>query len=717
MAKVTLDINKDRMPVKINVYCDFTENQLAKSIPGYYFSKLKSAWTYPFSLTTFDEIQEKFPESADAEALKIIERIRNQNAEIENLKEREDADLKSRLSRLLYNYQRIAVKLMNIIPNPLLADDMGIGKTLESICLCEEMNEGTRYEDLKVLVVCPNTLKWTWAEEIEQWKRLAGTWSDEDRVVQVIDGTPKKKQKLWQDPGKYTIINYEALPTAPQVYFKDVGRLEELREKRNEKRAAMGLPPKKKTKKIWEEDTPDRVWDVLIIDEAHKIKNRKSMYTMAVNAIKAKKVVAVTGTPFMNKIDELWSILNRLDPIKYSSYWNFVDKFCQVVETPFGKKITGAKDIEALQKELAPIMIRRIKEEIIEDLPDKSYQKIMVEMTSVQKKLYNEMKNNLVASYMKPLINVHPEDLISQIHDKRLAEKNIIHFSSVEGEANNVKDKSPDLELFKRNLEKLNEPYIIYDIAERDLTSYKPEDKDDDDGKIATYNCVVDMLQEFRDKNERIAIVITPTEPFKRAMEEVGSLTASTLLAQTTRLRQIAISAGLLMGDKSADAPKLETLCDILPEYLADGKKAVVMTQFSSALDMLKPKLDALGIKYVEVTGKVPIPERQALVNKFQNDNETKLFLGTIKAAGVGITLTRASTIFFLDREWNPALNDQAEDRLHRTGQKNNVLVVDLIAKNTVEGYVWKLLRKKQDLFDEVINVNEVIEALKYTDA
>lgn len=707
MARVTLDLDNSGKPIKINLYCDITENSLAKSIPGYYFSKLKSAWTYPFSLSTFEEIQMKFPESADEKTLAMVQKIYEANKAIEDIKKMDDVELKSVLSQFLMNYQRIAVKLMKEIPNPLLADDMGVGKTLESICLCEEINEGASCDDLAILVVCPNTLKWTWAEEIEHWKRMAGTWAD--GCVQVIDGTPKKKEKLWQKPGKYTIINYEALPTAPQVYFTDVADLERRIEKRNAKRMAAGLPPKPKGKRIWEEDVPDRTWDVLIIDEAHRIKNRKSMYTQAVGAIRAKKIIAVTGTPFMNQVDELWSILHRLDPVKYSSYWTFVDKFCEVVETPFGKKITGAKSMDALKKELAPIMIRRMKEEIIADLPDKSYQRILVEMTPVQKKLYNEMKNNLVACYMKPIMNVQPDDIVEQIRQKRLAEKNVIHFSP--------EDNVLDAKLFIEQLKKLGEPFMEYDIADYDIAKYAPSNEEDPKGKKAVYNCVVGMLEDFRDRSERVAIVTAPTEPFKTAMENVGNLSASTLLAQTTRLRQIAISAGLLMNDKNADAPKLDTLCDILPEYLVDGKKAVIMSQFAAALDMLKPRLDAMGLKYVEITGAIPIPERQAIVNQFQNDDSIKLFLGTIRAAGVGITLTRASTIFFLDREWNPAINDQAEDRLHRTGQKNNVLVVDLIAKNTVESYVWKLLRKKQDLFDEVINVREVIEALKSTDA
>jgi len=706
LARITFDLDKNGKPVKINLYCDFTENSLAKSIPGYYFSKLKSAWTYPFSLTTFEEIQTKFPESADEETLAIVQKIYAENEAIENLKNMEDVELKSNLSKHLANYQRVAVKLMKEIPNPLLADDMGLGKTLESICLCEELNEGASYEDLAVLVVCPNTLKWTWAAEIELWKSMAGTWKD--GCVQVIDGTPKKKEKLWENPGKYTIINYESLPTAPQVYFTDVERLNRLIESRNEKRVKAGLPPKPKSKKIWEEDVPDRVWDVLIIDEAHRIKNRKSMYTEAVNAIRAKKIVAVTGTPFMNQVDELWSILHRLDPVKYSSYWTFVDKFCQVQETPFGKKIIGAKDMEALKKELAPIMIRRMKEELIADLPDKSYQRIMVEMTPVQKRLYNEMKNNLVACYMKPIMNVKPDDLLDQIRQNRLAEKSIIHFDT-DGDVLQA-------ELFVERLKQLGEPFQMYRIEDYDLEKYKPKNEDAE-GKKAMYNCMVEILHDFRDRAERVAMIVAPSEPFKKAMDEVGNLSASTLLAQTTRLRQIAISAGLLMNDINADAPKLDTLCDILPEYLADGKKAVVMSQFATALDMFKPRLDAMGIRYVEITGSVPIPERQEIVKKFQTDDSIKLFLGTIRAAGVGLTLTRASTIFFLDREWNPALNEQAEDRLHRTGQKNNVLVVDLIAKNTVESYVWKLLRKKKDLFDEVINARKIIEALQSTDA
>src|SRR5690606_3793890 len=128
---------------------------------------LKNAWTYTLSLATFEDIEEKFPESANDAVLEVVERLRQQNQKIIDIKGMDDAELVSKLATFLYNYQRIAVKIMKTVPNPLLADDMGVGKTLETICLCEEINEGTSFQDLRVLVVSPNTLKWTWAAEIE----------------------------------------------------------------------------------------------------------------------------------------------------------------------------------------------------------------------------------------------------------------------------------------------------------------------------------------------------------------------------------------------------------------------------------------------------------------------------------------------------------------------------------------------------------------------
>lgn len=712
LASVTLDLDAKGYPVKINLFCDFSENDTAKSIIGHYFSKTKSCWTYPFSLFTYKEIVRNYPDSVSIDMASIVEKVELDNKKILELKNQEDSSLSTKMSSFLYNYQRVAVKLMLEIENPLLADDMGIGKTLESICTCEEINDGTSYDDLKVLVVCPNSLKWTWSDEIENWKSKVNQY-DPERTIKVIDGTPKQKDKQWASPGKYTIINYEGLTSAGKVYYEDLERIESSRNKRNEKRVANGLPPKKSSKKIWEDDTPDKVWDVLIVDEGHRIKNRKSMYTEAIKSIKAKKVIVVTGTPIMNRVDELWSILNRLYPTKYTSYWNFVDKYCEVAETKFGKKITGAKNLDALQEELAPIMIRRTKEEIMEDLPDKSYQKIMVEMSSVQKKLYHEMRTNLVAHYMKSIISLDTDTLLSSLKEDRLSEKVILNFSTIENGEHYIGDNIEKMNDLLGELDKTREEYILIDVRSVDLSEYVEDNSEEDYLKKAEYKYLEAMFQKFKNMDERIAIVISSHNIFKNAMDSVGNLSASTLLAQTTRLRQIAISAGLIASDYKADAPKIDTLMDILPEYLDNNKKGVVMSQFSQALKLLTPKLDAAGIKYVVLTGEVPIPERQKLVKQFQTDDSIKLFLCTIKAGGVGITLTRASTIFFLDRDWTPAMNEQAEDRLHRTGQKDNVLVVDLIAKDTVEAHVWQLLRKKQDIFDQVIDIRQIIDVLK----
>jgi len=715
LASITLDLDPNGLPIKINLRCDYAENDTAKSVIGSYFNKTKSCWTYPFDVPTYNEILEKFPGSESAQAEQVMRELMEQTNKILEIKSAEDATLKSKLSKFLYNYQRVAVKLMGEIDNPLLADDMGIGKTLESICTCEEVNEGTSYEDLRILVVCPNSLKWTWADEIETWKSRTGTY-DPDKTVRVIDGTPKQKKKQWAHPGKYTIINYEALTTAGEVYFADVDKVEASLLKRNEKRVAAGLPPKKASKKIWEDERPDRVWDILIVDEGHRIKNRKSVYTEAIKSIKANKVIVVTGTPIMNRVDELWSILNRLYPTKYTSYWNFVDKYCEVTETRFGKKITGTKNLEQLKQELAPIMIRRTKEEIMEDLPDKSYQKILVEMTPVQKKLYYEMKNNLITYYMKPILDVDARTLTDHLRDNRMAEKMLIHFSTDPDSEKYVETCEEEKAELQQALRKSKEKHVVIDTRTVNLADYVDESSEKDDKekmKDAEIAFLSQSLEKFRNKDERVAIIISSTPVYKNVVDSVGKLSATTLLAQTTRLRQIAISAGLIASDYKADAPKIDTFMDVLPDYLENNKKVVVMTQFAQALELVKPRLEAAGIKYVSLTGEVPIPERREIVKTFQNDTETKVFLCTIKAGGVGITLTRASTIFFLDRDWTPAMNEQAEDRLHRTGQKDNVLVVDLIAKNTVEAHVWQLLREKQDIFNQVIDTSTIIDILK----
>ena len=141
-----------------------------------------------------------------------------------------------------------------------------------------------------------------------------------------------------------------------------------------------------------------------------------------------------------------------------------------------------------------------------------------------------------------------------------------------------------------------------------------------------------------------------------------------------------------------------------LAEAVAEGHKALVFSQFTSFLSLVRKQLDKDGVVYEYLDGKTR--DRQSKVDRFQTDPDCKLFLISLKAGGVGLNLTAADYVFLLDPWWNPAVEAQAIDRTHRIGQTRKVFASRLIAKNTVEEKVLALQQTKRDLADAIINGN-----------
>ncbi|HEY2786982.1 MAG TPA: DEAD/DEAH box helicase [Fimbriiglobus sp.] len=201
------------------------------------------------------------------------------------------------------------------------------------------------------------------------------------------------------------------------------------------------------------------------------------------------------------------------------------------------------------------------------------------------------------------------------------------------------------------------------------------------------------------------------------AVETVGLAKAKIqILEALLRLRQAACHPGLLDKTNSGEtSAKLDALLPQLGEVFEEGHKALVFSQFTSFLAIVKQRLDADGIPYEYLDGKTR--NRQAKVDRFQTDPDCKLFLISLKAGGVGLNLTAAEYVFLLDPWWNPAVEAQAVDRAHRIGQTKPVFAYRYIAKDTVEEKVLALQESKKALADSIINAdNSLIRSLKKED-
>ncbi len=173
------------------------------------------------------------------------------------------------------------------------------------------------------------------------------------------------------------------------------------------------------------------------------------------------------------------------------------------------------------------------------------------------------------------------------------------------------------------------------------------------------------------------------------------------LLEVLLRLRQAACHPGLLPGHQAETSSKVEALVEALETCTADGHKALVFSQWTSFLDLMENRLEAAGLAFLRIDGTTR--DRQGVVDRFQTDPQSQILLLSLKAAGVGLTLTAADHVFIMDPWWNPAVEEQAADRAHRIGQDKPVMVVRMIAKDTVEERILLLQEKKRALADAAL--------------
>lgn len=263
-----------------------------------------------------------------------------------------------------YDHQVTGIRQMIKMRNFLLADDMGLGKSLQAITVATA--DIKREWASKILVVCPINLKTNWSDELVKFTRLK--WmilgqafhpKDPDRLVSL---PPKKREEQlkefesWEGP-KVLIANYEQA----NKHVADWNRIG---------------------------------FDIVIFDEAHYLKNPKSQRTKACHKISFNRVFALTGTPMLNQVDELWGILHLIDRGAFPNYYRFVNRYC-VFGGYEGRQIVGVKNERELTKNLNAVMIRRLKKDVL-DLPDVQIIQKKISLNDKQQKLYDKVDDELL---------------------------------------------------------------------------------------------------------------------------------------------------------------------------------------------------------------------------------------------------------------------------------------------------------------------------------
>jgi SNF2 family DNA or RNA helicase len=232
----------------------------------------------------------------------------------------------------------------------LLADDMGLGKSLEALTVFG-IDVFRKWAET-CLIVAPVTLKGNWADEIDKFTRFPYV---------LLEGTPVVRNKqllefLQIEGPKILIVNYEQVSVHQQFL--------------------------------------DRVnFDVAIFDEAHYLKNPKAKRTKACLSVYSRRSFMLTGTPMLNHVNELWSILHRIDPAAYPKYWGFVSRYA-VFGGYQDKQIIGVKNEKELTERLQNVMLRRLKKDVL-NLKEPQYVERRVDLTSAQRKLYDDVINEM----------------------------------------------------------------------------------------------------------------------------------------------------------------------------------------------------------------------------------------------------------------------------------------------------------------------------------
>ena len=224
-------------------------------------------------------------------------------------------------------------------------------------------------------------------------------------------------------------------------------------------------------------------------------------------------------------------------------------------------------------------------------------------------------------------------------------------------------------------------------------------------------------VDDVVEMNGKQAVMYKEVEAGLKADYISGDIDLTNPLSALIRLRQTTGYPGIL-SETITESAKLDRMEELVENCTSNDEKVLIFSNWTQMTDAICNKLKSEGHKVGIITGETPDSSRQEIVDVFQNSSDLKVLVGTIGAMGTGLTLTAATTVIFLDEPWNKALFDQAVDRAHRIGQKNNITIYSIMCKDTIDERIHNLIYKKGAMSDAIIdgkvvgNKNEVFNYL-----
>ncbi|WVQ74752.1 hypothetical protein IAR50_004357 [Cryptococcus sp. DSM 104548] len=501
----------------------------------------------------------------------------------------------------LRQYQKDGVSWMAFLAkyqlHGILCDDMGLGKSLQSICIVAskhheraERHKETQSVDsahLPSLFVCPPTLTGHWYHEFRKF-------TPHIKALQYV-GSSIDRSSL-----RRHFNNYDVIITSYESIRSDIADLQKVN------------------------------FLYCVLDEGHIIKNTKTKLAVAVKQIKAQHRLLLSGTPIQNNVLELWSLFDFLMPGFLGNEKMFNERFSKPILADREGKATpkereaAANALEALHKQVLPFLLRRLKEDVLDDLPPKIIQDYYCELSPVQQQLYDEFSKSKAA-----------EEAGVEIGSTGAAKESQTHvFQSLQ---------------YLRKL--CNHPALVLD--------HEPA-----------------KFREIQGK----------------------------------------IGGGPGLHDLS-HAPKMEALRQLLqdcgiglpPDKLADDvstHRVLIFCQLRPMLDLIEKDLFGThmpSVSYMRLDGQTDPRKRHDIVQTFNADPRIDVLLLTTSVGGLGLNLTGADTVIFVDHDWNPMKDLQAMDRAHRLGQRKVVNVYRLITRGTLEEKIMGLQRFKLNIASSVV--------------
>ncbi|KAK6479212.1 DNA excision repair protein ERCC-6-like, partial [Huso huso] len=504
----------------------------------------------------------------------------------------------------LYEYQKQGLAFLYSLHQSekkggILADDMGLGKTVQIVTFLSGMLEMDLIKS--VLLVMPCSLLGNWITEFKTW-----TPSIRFKVFHHSERNPDKNLKDVQTIGDVLITSYETLAQNWQKFSKH--------------------------------DETAFTWDMVIFDEAHKIKTPSTKSFKAACLIPAHTRILLTGTPVQNNLKEMWALFNvACQETLLGTYRTFK----KLYEDPISKareknasphmKSLGLKMSESLTEMITPYYLRRTKEEVQKNRHDSDH----------RNECHPENKENHdpeVAVEM-PLFT-RKNDFVIWLHLSPLQEilyENLIYSDKVKECLETSRSPLSDLNTLKKICD---HPRLLSAQVYRELFHL-------DKSGIDCWNGDKDMW-----------------------CADVRQQSSETLIQESG---------------------KLPFLISLLEKLREEGNRTLVFSQSRKMLDIIENILDDRGFKVMRVDGTVShLAQRERRITKFKKNRDYSVFLLTTQVGGLGLNLTAANRVVIFDPCWNPARDDQAVDRVYRIGQKKAVVIYRLITCGTVEEKIYR---------------------------